>query len=132
MPSAELLAEWNKRERALQARGCAAIHVSSGGVSPAQKIPLEALQRREGQVVAYRLKKDVPKDKLDAAKEGLNGRSKFVWLSEHWQDYFEPIAVQAGVATLERVEVKAGLADGDQVSLEDPTRKKVEKDDENN
>jgi len=28
--------------------------------------------------------------------------------------------------------VKTGLADGDQVSLEDPTRKKVEKDDENN
>jgi len=40
--------------------------------------------------------------------------------------------VQAGIATLERVEVMTGLADGDQVSLEDPTRKKVEKDDENN
>jgi len=98
----------------------------------ATSIPLEALQRKDGQVVAYRLKKDLPKDKLDAAKEGLNGRSKFVWLSEHWQDYFESVPVQAGVATLERVEVKAGLADGDQVSLEDPTRKKVEKDDENN
>jgi len=98
----------------------------------AMSIPLEALQRKDGQVVAYRLKKDVPKDKLSAAKEGLNGRSKFVWLSEHWQDYFEPISVQAGIATLERVEVKTGLADGDQVSLEDPTRKKVEKDDENN
>ena len=98
----------------------------------AMSIPLEALQRKDGAVVAYRLKKDVPKDKLAAAKEGLGGRSKFVWLSEHWQDYFEPITVQAGIATLERVEVKTGLADGDQVSLEDPTRKKVEKDDENN
>ncbi len=98
----------------------------------AMSIPLEALQRKDGQVVAYRLKKDVPKDKLAAAKEGLNGRSKFAWLSEHWQDYFEPISVQAGIATLERVEVRTGLADGDQVSLEDPTRKKVEKDDENN
>jgi len=98
----------------------------------AMSIPLEALQRKDGAVVAYRLKKDVPKDKMAAAKEGLNRRSKFVWLSEHWQDYFEPITVQAGIATLERVEVTTGLADGDQVSLEDPTRKKVEKDDENN
>jgi RND family efflux transporter MFP subunit len=98
----------------------------------AMSIPLEALQRKDGQVVAYRLKKDLPKDKLAAAKDGLNGRSKFVWLSEHWQDYFEPVAVDAGIATLERVEVKAGLTAGDQVSLEDPTRKKVEKDDENN
>ncbi|MEO8503992.1 MAG: efflux RND transporter periplasmic adaptor subunit [Acidobacteriota bacterium] len=98
----------------------------------ALSIPLEALQRKDGDVVAYRLKKDLPKDKLAAAKEGLGGRSKFVWLSEHWQDYFEPIKVGAGIATLERVEITAGLADGDQVSLEDPTRKKVEKDDENN
>src|SRR4029079_6381882 len=72
----------------------------------AMSIPLEALQRKDGQVVAFRLKKDLAKDKLAAAKEGLNGRSKFVWLSEHWQDYFEPIAVDAGIATLERVEVK--------------------------
>jgi hypothetical protein len=40
--------------------------------------------------------------------------------------------VAAGIATLERVEVKSGLRGGDQVALEDVTRKKVEKDDENN
>ena len=40
--------------------------------------------------------------------------------------------VEAGIATLERVEVLAGLAAGDQVALEDVTRKKVEKDDEDN
>jgi len=69
---------------------------------------------------------------IGKAREGLSGRSKFVWLSENWKDYFEPIAVTAGIATLERVEVVAGLASGDQVALEDVTRKKVEKDDENN
>jgi hypothetical protein len=42
------------------------------------------------------------------------------------------VAVNAGIATLERVEITSGLRPGDQVSLEDVTRKKVEKDDENN
>jgi hypothetical protein len=40
--------------------------------------------------------------------------------------------VNAGIATLERVEIMSGLRPGDQVALEDVTRKKVEKDDENN
>jgi RND family efflux transporter MFP subunit len=98
----------------------------------ALSIPLEALQRREGQTVAYRLKSGLEPKAMAKAREGLDGRSKFVWLSENWKDYFEPVAVTAGIATLERVEVVAGLASGDQVALEDVTRKKVEKDDENN
>lgn len=98
----------------------------------ALSIPLEALQRREGATVAYRLKADLKPDQIAKAKESLEGRSKFVWLSENWKDYFEPIKVEAGIATLERVEVVAGLSAGDQVALEDPTRKKVEKDDEDN
>ena len=69
---------------------------------------------------------------VDQARESLSGRSKFVWLSENWKDYFEPVTVNAGIATLERVEIMAGLRSGDQVALEDVTRKKVEKDDENN
>jgi len=94
-------------------------------------VPLEALQRREGQSVVFRLKKDLPLDKVAAAKEGLSGRSKFVWLSDHWKDYFDVVPVKAGIATLERVEIIAGLAKDDQVCLEDPTRKKVEKDEDN-
>ena len=39
--------------------------------------------------------------------------------------------VQAGIATLERVEVLSGLAKDEQVSLEDPSRKRVEKEDDN-
>lgn len=98
----------------------------------ALSVPLEALQRREGDVVVYRLKKGLDEKAIDTAREALDGKSKFVWLSENWRDYFEPVQVKAGVATLERVEVIAGLNSGDQVSLEDPTRKKIEKDDENN
>ena len=81
--------------------------------------------------MVYRLKKDLTAKALASAKEGLSGRSKFVWLSDHWKDYFEVVPVKAGIATLERVEIIQGLTKEDQVCLEDPTRKKVEKDDDN-
>jgi HlyD family secretion protein len=98
----------------------------------ALSIPLEALQRRDGATVVYRLKSGLPAKQIDKAREALNGRSKFVWMSENWKGYFEPVPVNAGIATLERVEITSGLRPGDQVALEDVTRKKVEKDDENN
>ena len=93
---------------------------------------MEALQRRDGQAVVYRLKETVTPQDLAKAKEGLTGRGKFIWLSDHWKEYFEVVPVQAGIATLERVEILSGLKANDQVSLEDPSKKKVEKDDENN
>jgi len=93
-------------------------------------MPLEALQRRDDRLVAYRLRPSLAPKALAAAREGLAGRSRSVWLSERWQDYFEAVPVEAGLATLERVEVCSGLAPGDQVSLEDPTRRRVETDDD--
>lgn len=97
----------------------------------AVSIPLEALQRADGKTVAYRLKSDLKPKQIAAAKEGLNGRGKYVWLSDHWKDYYEVVPVAAGIATLERVEILSGLKANDQVALEDPTKKKVEKDDDN-
>ena len=85
----------------------------------------------DGQTVVYRLKSGLSPEKIEKAREALDGRSKFVWLSENWREYFEPVTVQAGIATLERAEIVAGLRDGDQVALEDVTRKKVEKDEDN-
>ena len=95
-------------------------------------VPLEALQRRDGQTVVYRLKEHLSNQELARARNGLNGRAKFIWLSDHWKDYFDAVPVTAGIATLDRVEILSGLKPGEQVCLEDPTRKKVEKDDENN
>jgi len=97
----------------------------------ALSIPLEALQRKDGQTVVYRLRKDIAPRKLDQAREGLSGRSKFIWLADHWQDYFEVVPVTAGIATLERVEIQSGLNIREEVCLEDPSRKKVEKDEDN-
>jgi multidrug efflux pump subunit AcrA (membrane-fusion protein) len=96
----------------------------------AVSIPLEALQKREGQTVAYRLKGNLKPKQIAVAKDGLTGRNKFIWLSEHWKEYFDVVPVSAGVATLERVEILAGLKPGQQVALEDPTKKRVEKDDD--
>ena len=93
-------------------------------------IPLEALQKRDGQTVAYRLKTGLKPQQFASAKEGLSGRNKFIWLSDHWKEYFDAVPVSAGVATLERVEILSGLKAGQQVALEDPSRKRVEKDDD--
>jgi HlyD family secretion protein len=98
----------------------------------AVSIPLEALQKRDGQTVAYRLKGSLDVKKMKAARDGLSGRSKFIWLSDHWKDYFDVVPVEAGIATLERVEIRNGLKPGEQVALEDPTKKRVEKDEEDN
>ncbi len=98
----------------------------------AVSVPLEALQRRDGQPVVYRLKENLTPQNLAKAKDGLTGRGKFIWLSDHWKDYFDVVPVKAGIATLERAEILSGLKANDQVCLEDPSKKKVEKDDENN
>ena len=97
----------------------------------AVSIPLEALQRKEGETVVYRLKANLKPPEIEKAKEGLSGRGKFTWLSENWKDYFDVVPVKAGIATLERVEILSGLKAAEQVALEDPTRRKVEKDDDN-
>ena len=98
----------------------------------AVSIPLEALQKRDGKTVAYRLKANLKPQQLAEAKDGLSGRNKFIWLSDHWKDYFDVVPVQGGIATLERVEILAGLKAGEEVALEDPTKKRVEKDEEDN
>ena len=96
----------------------------------AVSIPLEALQKRDGQTIAYRFKDGVKPKQLAAAKEALSSRNKFIWLSDHWKEYFDVVPVTAGIATLERIEILSGLKPGQQVALEDVSKKKVEKDDD--
>ncbi len=96
----------------------------------AVSIPLEALQKRDGQTIAYRLKDGLKPQQIAAAKDALSGRNKFVWLSDHWKEYFDVVPVAAGIATLERIEVLSGLKPGQQVALEDVSKKRVEKDDD--
>jgi HlyD family secretion protein len=122
----------DKLDEAFRTGMSANVEILGDRRADALSVPLEALQRRDGQTVVYRMKAGLDPKRIDEAREALDGRSKFVWLSENWKSYFEPVTVNAGVATLERVEITSGLRPGDQVALEDVTRKKVEKDDENN
>lgn len=128
----EVEAELDKLDESFRTGMSANVEILGERRASAVSLPLEALQRRDGQTVVYRLKSGLEPGKIEEAREGLDGRSKFVWLSENWRDYFEPVAVNAGIATLERVEIMSGLRPGDQVALEDVTRRKVEKDEEDN
>ena len=122
---------WDALLSKLEALGMSAnVEILGEKRDKAISIPLEALQKREGQTVAFRLKANLDPKKIANAKEGLAGRNKFIWLSDHWKDYFDVVPVSAGIATLERVEILSGLLAGQQVALEDPSRKKVEKDDD--
>lgn len=128
----EVEAELDKLDESFRTGMSANVEILGERRASAVSLPLEALQRREGQTVVYRLKSGLAPGKIEEAREGLDGRSKFVWLSENWRDYFEPVQVNAGIATLERVEIMSGLRPGDEVALEDVTRRKVEKDEEDN
>ena len=98
----------------------------------AVSIPLEALQRREGKTVAYRLKANLEPQE-DRRREGrpLRAAASSSGSPTTGRTTSTPSRSRAGIATLERVEIVAGLKAGEQVALEDPT-KKVEKDEEDN
>ncbi|HKV09333.1 MAG TPA: efflux RND transporter periplasmic adaptor subunit [Thermoanaerobaculia bacterium] len=128
----EVEAELDKLDESFRTGMSANVEILGERRAGALSLPLEALQRRDGKTVVYRLKSGLSPEEIEEAREALDGRSKFVWLSENWRDYFEPVPVNAGIATLERVEIMSGLRPGDEVALEDVTRKKVEKDDETN
>src|SRR5262252_724024 len=61
-------------------------------------IPLEALQKRDGKTIAYTLKDNLKPQQLASAKEALSSRNKFIWLSDHWKEYFDVVPVSAGIA----------------------------------
>ena len=126
----EIEVELAKLDEAFRTGMSANVEILGERRDHALSIPLEALQRKDGAVVAYRLKSGLPEKEIERAREGLSGKSKYTWLSENWKEFFEPIPLEAGVATLERVEVIAGLSENDEVALEDPTRKRVERDDD--
>ncbi len=80
-------------------------------------VPLEAVFHREDGEVVY-LKKSVPDGKpKPAPKATPNPR-------DAWKLVFEERKVETGLASMSLVQVVAGLAAGEEVALEDPTRPK--------
>jgi HlyD family secretion protein len=78
-------------------------------------VPVEAVFRKDDAEVVYVLKQDV------AAKPS---RSKATPSPEAWKAWFEERKVETGLASLTRVQILSGLAPGEQVALEDPTKPK--------
>ena len=91
-------------------------------------IPLE----RRNATVRHRVSTKTDLKPRSSRRRRRQRARQVLWLSDHWKDYYEVVPVTAGIATLERVEIVAGLKSGEQVSLEDPTKKRVEKDEEDN
>ena len=79
-------------------------------------IPLEALQKRDGKTVAYRLKAEPrARSSSPSAKDGLSGRNKFIWLSDHWKDYFDVVPVAPASRRSSASRSSSGLKSGEQV-----------------
>jgi HlyD family secretion protein len=84
-------------------------------------VPVEAIFSKNDGDIVY-----VQKEKFDAAKEGekkpRKTKSGKYDISDVWQRFFEERPVKIGLVSLEKAQVREGLADGVQVALENPTR----------
>ena len=90
----------------------------------AVSIPLEALQRRDGQDrrLPPQGRTSSPKQIADGARRASRAAASSSGSRTTGRSTSTSSRSQAGIATLERVEILAGLKAGDQVALEDPTQ----------
>jgi len=97
------------------------IEIMGDRVEKALSVPVEAVFKKADGEVAYVLKKafDEPKPGEKQLKKNASGKLD---VSEAWQRFFEERRVKVGLASLEKVQVLDGLAEGEQVALEDPTK----------
>ena len=84
-------------------------------------VPVESIFKKSDGEVVYVLKKafDDPKPGEKQPKKNSSGKLD---VSDSWQRFFDERKVKVGLASLERVQVQDGLAQGEQVALEDPTK----------
>jgi HlyD family secretion protein len=80
-------------------------------------VPIEAVFHREDGEVVYVRKAVAVGAKAPAPKATPNPR-------DAWKQHFEERKVDTGLASLSKVQIVAGLVNGEQVALEDPTRPK--------
>jgi HlyD family secretion protein len=97
-------------------------------------VPVEALFRRDDAELVYVKKAPAPK----AAESGgfltrvlaaspKDGAPKLEE-KDRWKEKFDVREVQTGLASVDKVQVTAGLKAGEEVAVEDPTRPKEKKD----
>ncbi len=78
-------------------------------------VPVEAVFRKDDKDIVYVRK---------PASPVKTGKPKGTPAPDAWKAWFEERQVEVGLASLTRVQVLAGLAPGEEVALEDPTRPK--------
>jgi HlyD family secretion protein len=97
------------------------IEIKGDRVEKTMSVPIEAIFRRASGEAVYVLKKSFDEPEKGAKPMKRNPSGKFD-VSESWKRFFEERPVKVGLASLERVQVLEGIAEGEQVALEDPSR----------
>ena len=100
------------------------IEVKGDRVEKALSVPIEAIFRRASGEAVYVLKDEFDEPKAGEKPSKRNASGK-IDVSESWQRFFEERPVKVGLASLERVQVLDGLADGVKIALEDPSKPRV-------
>ncbi|MGH9869933.1 MAG: efflux RND transporter periplasmic adaptor subunit [Candidatus Polarisedimenticolia bacterium] len=100
------------------------IEVKGDRVEKALSVPIEAIFRRASGEAVYVLKDEFEEPKAGERPAKRNASGK-IDVSESWQRFFEERPVKVGLASLERVQVLDGLAEGVKIALEDPSKPRV-------
>ncbi|HKY30990.1 MAG TPA: efflux RND transporter periplasmic adaptor subunit [Candidatus Polarisedimenticolia bacterium] len=97
------------------------IEIKGDRVDDTLAAPIEGIFKKADGEVVYVLKKafDEPKPGEKPARRNAQGKLD---VSESWQRFFEERPVKVGLASLERVQILEGLAEGESIALEDPTK----------
>ncbi len=113
--------ELEEQNRDFRSGMTANIQVKGERVEKVLSVPVESIFRRDSGEVVYVLKKEFDEASKDAKPLKRNQQGK-IDVSESWQRFFEPRPVKVGLASMERVQILDGLAEGEQIALEDPTK----------
>ena len=104
------------------------IEVRGDRVEKALAAPVEAIFKRNDREIVYVLKKTFDEAKPEDKKPRKLQSGKYD-VSDVWQRFFEEREVKVGLSSLERAQVLAGLEEGVEVALEDPSRpRRIEED----
>jgi HlyD family secretion protein len=97
------------------------IEVRGEKVDKALGVPVEAIFKKRDREVVYVLKKPFDTAK-PGDKEAKKTRSGKLDVSDVWQRFFEEKEVKVGLVSLEKAQLLAGLTEGVEIALEDPTK----------
>jgi len=97
------------------------IEIKGDRVEQTLSVPVEAVFKKPDGEVVY-LMRDEFQEPGEGEKPARRNASGKIDVSDAWARFFEERKVRVGLASLERVQILDGLAEGEQVALEDPTK----------